>query len=61
MELTLNADYVATDINLDVMPATYKYKEDGNEYEIKINMPGQHNIMNSLAALSISRELGCAY
>ena len=55
--IDVNADYVATDINLNVIPATYKYKEDGNEYEIKLNMPGQHNIMNSLAALSISREL----
>ena len=55
--IDINADYIATEINLNVMPATYKYKEDGNEYKIKINMPGQHNIMNSLAALAISREL----
>jgi UDP-N-acetylmuramate--alanine ligase len=55
--IDINADYIATEINLNVMPATYKYKEDGNEYKIEINMPGQHNIMNSLAALAISREL----
>ncbi|MBT3519693.1 MAG: UDP-N-acetylmuramate--L-alanine ligase [Gammaproteobacteria bacterium] len=55
--INTNADYVANEINLNVMPATYLYKEDGKEYEIKINMPGQHNIMNSLAALAVSREL----
>ena len=55
--INTNADYVATEINLKVMPATYIYKEDGKEHEIKINMPGQHNIMNSLAALAVSREL----
>ena len=55
--INTNADYVANEINLNVMPATYLYKEGGKEYEIKINMPGQHNIMNSLAALAVSREL----
>ena len=53
-----NADYEATSPNLNVMPATFNYKEDGKEYPIKLNMAGLHNIMNSLAALAAARELG---
>ena len=56
--IDVDSDYEANSVNLKSMPATYIYKEDGKEYKIKLNMPGQHNIMNSLAALAVSRELG---
>ena len=31
--------------------------ENEKEYVIKLNMPGYHNVLNSLAALSVAREL----
>ena len=52
-----NADYQATSINSDAIPAKYIYKENNKKYEIQLNMPGQHNILNSLAALAVAREL----
>ena len=52
-----NADYQATSINSNAIPAKYIYKENDKKYEIQLNMPGQHNIFNSLAALAVAREL----
>jgi UDP-N-acetylmuramate--alanine ligase len=53
-----DADYVASSIDFSSIPASYIYKEDGNDYEIKVSLPGKHNAINSLAALAVSRELG---
>lgn len=55
--LNENADYEAIAINLNAIPATYYYKENGAKHEIKLNMPGKHNVLNSLAAIAIAREL----
>jgi UDP-N-acetylmuramate--alanine ligase len=52
------ADYVASSIDFSSIPSSYIYKEDGNDYEIKVSLPGKHNAINSLAALAVSRELG---
>jgi len=52
-----HADYQAKLICVDTIPAKYCYTENGNLYEMKLNMPGKHNVMNSLAALSVAREL----
>ena len=51
------ADYKAKSIELNSIPSKYLYIENDKEYEIKLNMPGRYNAMNSLAALSIAREL----
>ena len=51
------ADYKAESIDLNSIPSKYLYIENDKEYEIKLNMPGRYNAMNSLAALSIAREL----
>ena len=51
------ADYKAKSIDLNSIPSKYLYLENDKEYEIKLNMPGRYNAMNSLAALSIAREL----
>ncbi len=51
------ADYKAKSINLNSIPSKYFYLENNKEYEIKLNMPGRYNAMNSLAAISIAREL----
>ena len=53
-----DADYVASSIDFSSIPSSYIYKEDGNDYEIKVSLPGKHNAINSLAALAVSRELG---
>ena len=51
------ADYKAKSVDLNSIPSKYLYIENDKEYEIKLNMPGRYNAMNSLAALSIAREL----
>ena len=51
------ADYKAKSIDLNSVPSKYLYLENDKEYEIKLNMPGRYNAMNSLAAISIAREL----
>ena len=55
--LNEDADYEAIPIDMESMPATYYYKENDAKYEIKLNMPGKHNILNSLAAIAVAREL----
>ncbi len=55
--LDIMADYKAKSIDLDSIPSKYLYLENDKEYEINLNMPGRYNAMNSLAALSIAREL----
>ena len=45
-------------LSINSIPSTFIYTENDTEYEIKSNMPGRYNAMNSLAALSLARELG---
>ena len=49
---------MASSIDFSSIPSSYIYKEDGNDYEIKVSLPGKHNAINSLEALAVSRELG---
>lgn len=37
---------------------TVKQKSTGNEVEVMLNMPGKHNVLNALAAISIAWNLG---
>jgi UDP-N-acetylmuramate--alanine ligase len=37
---------------------TVRQKSTGNEVEITLNMPGRHNVLNALAAISIAWNLG---
>ncbi len=55
--IEVNADYEAKLLNLNSIQSTYSYWENEKEYVIKLNMPGYHNVLNSLAALSVAREL----
>ena len=32
--------------------------QDGEEIDVLLNMPGQHNVMNAAAAITVARELG---
>ena len=52
-----NADYRVISKNSDSIPVIFDYKENDKVYEMKINLPGEHNILNCLAALAVSREL----
>ncbi len=56
--LDILADYNAKTLSIHSIPSTFIYNENGMEYVIKSNMPGRYNAMNSLAALSLARELG---
>ena len=52
-----NADYKVISKNSDSIPVIFDYKENDKVYEMQINLPGEHNILNCLAALAVSREL----
>ena len=52
-----NADYRVISKNSDSIPVIFDYKENDKVYEMQINLPGEHNILNCLAALAVSREL----
>ncbi len=55
--LDILADYNGKTLSINSIPSTFIYTENDKEYEIKSNMPGRYNAMNSLAALSLAREL----
>ena len=52
-----NADYRVISKNSDSIPVIFDYKENDKVYEMQINLPGEHNILNCLAALAVSSEL----
>ena len=51
-------DIVATNIQLSNTGSTYTAVAGEDTYNISINIPGEFNISNSLAALSVGRKLG---
>lgn len=53
-----DSDFIAFPKDLNNIPAIFDYKENDKIYEIQFNMPGEHNVLNCLAALAVSRELG---
>jgi UDP-N-acetylmuramate--alanine ligase len=54
------ADYMASDINFDQTNTTFKISRQGTEknLEIRLNLPGKHNVLNALAAITVATELG---
>jgi len=48
----------AQNIKLAADHSTYTAKIDSDEYDIRINIPGEFNVSNSLAAVAVGRELG---
>ncbi len=36
---------------------TVVYAEDGSRHPVTLNMPGEHNVLNALAAITVAREL----
>lgn len=53
-------DYQAVDFNQNGAVSNYKIKRKGRPglLEIKLNMPGKHNVLNSLAAFAVANEDG---
>jgi UDP-N-acetylmuramoyl-L-alanyl-D-glutamate--2,6-diaminopimelate ligase len=48
----------AGDIKLAVDHSTFKAVLGKDQYDIRINIPGEFNVSNSLAAIAVGRELG---
>jgi len=60
--VTAQADIRAVDITHSEFSSTYTVKYKGEELgKIKLNVPGLHNVKNSLVAVSIARELGIEF
>lgn len=51
-------DLRAKNIKLEADHSTYKAVVGGDEYDICVNIPGDFNISNSLAAVAVGREIG---
>lgn len=55
------ADYVAKDICYGVDGTTYKlYYKDEFVTEVRLIVPGRHNVLNSVGAFAAAREMGIA-
>ncbi len=50
------ADYYASNLEINKTDRRMKYKIN-NEYNASINIPGEHNVLNSLAALSAAKNM----
>ena len=60
--VTAQADIRAVDISHSEFSSTYTVKYRGKELgKIKLNVPGLHNVKNSLVAVSVARELGVEF
>lgn len=53
-----DCDFQATDITQNGTRTTFKVKRaTGNPLEVTVNLPGRHNVLNSLAAIAVATEL----
>jgi UDP-N-acetylmuramoyl-L-alanyl-D-glutamate--2,6-diaminopimelate ligase len=48
----------ATKVKLTSDHSTYIAKIDDDSYDIRVNIPGEFNVFNSLAAIAVGRKLG---
>ncbi|MCF6280936.1 MAG: UDP-N-acetylmuramate--L-alanine ligase [Candidatus Polarisedimenticolaceae bacterium] len=56
--LSEGADLQATDLSQEGVKSSYTLRQEGfDDLRITLNMPGQHNVLNSLAAIAVAREL----
>ena len=53
-----NFDYYGYDIEETETSSSFKAKSPKGVYEIKINLPGKHNILNALAAIAVAEHCG---
>ncbi len=60
--LSKGADYIARDIEFNYLETTYKfYRKNKYEGQVRIQLPGVHNALNSLVAFAIGFELGISF
>ncbi len=54
------ADYVAHDVHHQGGQSWFRVSHEGekNWLEVKLNLPGRHNVLNALAAIALAREVG---
>ena len=57
------ADFKACDLNIEEKKILFKVMENGEliNTAIEVDVPGRHNILNSLLAIACGRELGMSY
>lgn len=51
-------DVRAIDIKIDGFKSKFEAKLDGEQFPIKLKVPGEHNIYNALATISVGKYLG---
>ncbi|MBU3111817.1 UDP-N-acetylmuramoyl-tripeptide--D-alanyl-D-alanine ligase [Clostridium lacusfryxellense] len=58
-----NADFKACNLKIDENKIIFNLSENGKPVEniIEVNIPGRHNILNSMLAVACARELGMNY
>ena len=55
------SDYRITSYDLTPTYSLFKYKHDKEEYEIKLSIPGKHNIYNALVSIILLTNEGIKY
>lgn len=53
-----NGDFRATEVKLNPGGSSFKTSLEGENYEIKTNLPGEFNIYNCLAAIGVAKVAG---
>jgi UDP-N-acetylmuramate--alanine ligase len=58
-----NAILYAQDVRLEVDHSTFSvwHQDEGCLGTVQLSMPGKHNVLNALAAITLARELGIAF
>lgn len=51
-------DLLASNLAMDGSGSNYSATIDGETYDIRVNIPGEFNVSNSLAAIAVGRKLG---
>jgi UDP-N-acetylmuramate--alanine ligase len=60
--MTSQADYQAKDVNIKGMSSEYRITFRGEALGlVELNLPGIHNVYNSMASIAIGRELGISF
>src|SRR5262249_37704303 len=52
------ADVCITDIRLEGLGSTSTLRFNGDRHQLKLNVPGIHNVLNATAAFAVAREMG---
>ena len=55
------SDYQITSYELNSNNSIFRYKHNDNEYEIKLSIPGKHNIYNAMISIIMLTETGIKY